>query len=268
MFRALVVLSLLLAGCSSPELAPEPIDANLRWFWQHSETADEATLIDAANKLAVATESETRIKPIKGQMRQRLQPADLASIGLDGNDPSTARGVLVVNLFDCTLDKLEAIHIAADQMHYYPDAYGTYTRTFTSDFDAYARRDKDRLSWDSEETATLPIDDVYGAVRKGTLRRVRAPADGPTKGHFLVEKRYLTTPATFSPSSNSHILHDYEVEVFWEQSPGRIFHGYGGWRDIKDGSFDIGIEEDGFFNALLNDMIDWDTDTAALCQKM
>jgi len=39
------------------------------------------------------------------------------------------------------------------------------------------------------------------------------------------------------------------------------------WRDIKAGGFNLSIEDDGFFNIVLDNLVAWDTKTAELCKK-
>lgn len=270
MRRALPVISLVLAGClnqTPPSLAPDAVDANLRWFWVNGDGADDATLIDAAGKLATGGKADTRTTPLKGQMRERLAAEDLKNVGLEQNDPSTARGLIVVNLFDCTLEKLTNILIAQDQMTQYPDVYKSYARSYTSDEAAFRDRSADVITWQVDLSAALPVDDVYTSLIKGGVRRVRAPADGATKGDFLVTRTWLTAPASFGAMSTSAFTQDYQIEVFWEQSPGRIFHAYGMWRDIKVGGFNLTIEDNGFMNIVLDNLVKWDTRTAELCAR-
>lgn len=267
MLRALLT-GLVFFGCNStpPSLAPDAVDANLRWFWVNGDTATDATLIDGAGKLAVAGKAETRTTPLKGQMRERLESTDLSSVGLEANDPSTARGVLVVNMFDCTLDKLQAILISKDQPTQYPDVYKTYVRSYTTDDGAFVAGTRNTLTWDIDLSAALPVDDVYTSQLHGGLRRVPAPADGATHGPFLIARTWLPTPAVFPSTSTSYFKQDYQIEVFWEQSPGRIFHGYGMWRDIKVGGFNLTIEDNGFLNIVLDNLVAWDARTAELCK--
>jgi len=264
-------MAVLATGCLNPEppsLAPDAVDANLRWFWVNGDTATDATLIDAAGKLASGGSADTRTAPLKGQMRERLSSDDLKNVGLEMNDPATARGLIVVNLFDCTLDKLENILIAQDQMSQYTDVYKSYVRTYTTDADAFRAKSKDVISWTVDASAALPIDDVYTSSLKGGVRRVKAPADSATRGDFLIARTYLTGPAVFASStSTSWFKQDYQLEVFWEQSPGRIFHAYAMWRDIRAGGFNLSIEDDGFFNIVLDNLVNWDTRTAELCKK-
>lgn len=270
MRRFALLAPLCLAACldqTPPETAPEEVDANLKWFWVHGDEAGDATLVDGANKLAVSGKADTRTAPLKGQMRNRLEPSDLVNVGLEHNDPSTARGVILVNLFDCTLDRLAVILSAKDQKSQYADVYERYDRTFTvSDPEAFTGGSSDVITWNVATRVALPLGDVYDSNLKGGLRRVKAPADGPTKGDFIIARTYLTEPAVFqNPDTTSYFRQDYQIELFWEQSPGRVFHAYGMWRDIK--TYDLTIEDNGFLNIVLDNLKKWDDGTEALCRK-
>ncbi|MFT3711393.1 MAG: hypothetical protein QM817_27485 [Archangium sp.] len=269
MMRVLpAICFLLFTGClnsTPPSLAPDAVDANLRWFWVNGDSADDATLIDAASKLSVGGKADTRTSPLKGQMRERLASEDLKNVGLEANDPSTARGLIVVNLFDCTLDKLTNILIAQDQITQYPDVYKSYVRSYTNDDANFRSRGSDLITWQVDLSAALPVDDVYTSLIKGGVRRVRSTAESATKGDFLITRTWLTAPATFPSTSTSYFKQDYQIEVFWEQSPGKIFHAYGMWRDIKVGGFNLTIEDNGFMNIVLDNLVKWDTRTAELC---
>lgn len=270
--RGAVPFLLLLAATACldrtpPPEAPDALDENLRWFWVQGASADDATLLEGAAKLAVAGKADTRTTPFKGQARFRLAPDDLAPVGLEATAPSTARGLMVVNLFDCTLPRLERILAAVDQRSQYEGVYDAYARTWTSDGDAFLAGAASALTWDVEVKASLPVADAYTSQLKGSLRRVAGPAEGATKGPFLVARTWLTAPATFGQGSTSHFTQDYQVEVFWEQAPGRIFHAYGLWRDIKVGSVGLTLEDDGFLNIVLDNLVAWDAKTAALCRQ-
>lgn len=258
-------------GCldkTPPPVAPSAIDQNLKWFWNNGQSVDDATLIDGAAKLAVAGKADTRTTPLKGQMPSRLEKSDLTVVNLELNEPASARGLLVVNLFDCTLDKLEKILSAADQKAQYDGVYDAYSRTFSTDAAAFADKRTNVLNWDIDLKASLPVNDTYSSHLKGGLRRVPAAASSATKGPFLIARTWLTAPAEFGKDSTSYFKQDYQIEVFWEQSPGRIFHAYGMWREIKDGGFNLTLEDDGFMNIVLDNLVKWDDTTVSLCKKM
>ena len=268
--RTVPLALLLLSGCldnTPPTLAPDALDDNLRWTWRNADTADDASLRDAASKLATAGKAETRTTPLKGQARLRLEAEDVQAVGLGGNDPSAARGLLIVNPFDCTLSRLQAILSAGDQASQYPDVYKSYARTFRTDQAAFLSGSAQRLDWDVTLKAALPVEDVYESRLRGGLRRVKGEATEATHGDFLVARTWLTAPAAFSAGSTSYFKQDYQVEIFWEQSPGKIFHAYGVWREIKVGSVNLTIEDDGFAQIVLDNLVKWDEQTARLCAQ-
>ena len=82
-----------------------------------------------------------------------------------------------------------------------------------------------------------------------------------------IDQRSTGTHFASCRTSTSSLTQNYEIEVFWEQSPGRVFHAYGMWREVTVGGFNLTIEDDGFFNLMLTNLIDWDTKTSALCAK-
>lgn len=265
---------LALNGCTAclnntpPPVAPDELDANLRWWWVNAATLKDMELLDGAAKLGVAGKADTRTTPSKGQMRNRLEKADLEVVGLsEVNDPATARGIFIVNTYACTLDKLQGILIALDQKAQYDGVYDAYTRTYTSDADAFTSGASNTLTWDVTVKASLPINDAYTSQLKGGIRRITVPAGSMVKGPVLVTRTWLTEPAKFGDGSSSYFRQDYQVEIYWEQEPGKIFHAYGMWREIKVGGFNLTIEDNGFMNIVLDNLVKWDEKTAELCKK-
>ena len=58
---------------------------------------------------------------------------------------------------------------------------------------------------------------------------------------------------------------DYQIELFWERAPGELVHAYGIWREMNVGG--LSAEDEGFVNVTLNNMVDWDEQTVALCAE-
>jgi hypothetical protein len=269
--RLVPFAALLASGCMCgppPPEAPSALDENLRWFWVNGAALDDKALLDGAAKLAAAGDADNRVKALKGQLPKRLEPADLAGVGLEAtNDPSTARGLMVLNAFDCTLDKLQAILIALDQKAQYDGVYDAYERTYSSDSEAFASGAAATLSWEVDLKASLPVNDTYSSHLKGSIRRVSAAADAATKGPFLIVRTYLPAPATFAASSTSWFKQDYQIELFWEAAPGRIFHAYGMWRDMKVGGLNLTLEDNSMMTIVLDNLVKWDDTTVQLCKK-
>jgi hypothetical protein len=267
----IALAALLLGGClcGPPSVpAPEKIDQNLRWFWSNGDSAQDSELADGAEKLSIAGDADTRTEVLRGQMQNRLEKADLTGVGLqDSNAPADARGLLLLKTFPCTLSKLEQVLIALDQKSQYTGVYDDYSRTYTSDADAFTAGTTNTVTWEVDVKASLPVNDSYASRLKGGVRRVPAKAGPPGLGPFLVVRTWLTAPAVFSAGSGSYFKQDYQIEIFSEPSPGRIFHAYGMWREIKAGGFNLTLENNEFLNIVLDNLAKWDDVTAQLCAK-
>lgn len=267
-----VVLWMVLTSFSCappPTPAPDGLADNVKWWWSNSAAATSAELSDAAGKLAAAGQASSRSTPYKGQGK-RLEPSELKVVGLESNDPSKARGLMIVNTYPCTLEKLEQILISREQHTLYPGVYDAYERTYAADGDrdAYLARTKPTLAWTVAMKVSLPVDDQYSAQVKGSVTRITAPADGATKGPFLVARTHLPQAAAFKdPNSQSYFRQDYQIEVFWEESPGKIFHAYGMWREIRVGGFGLTLEDNGMLAIVLDNLVKWDDQTIELCKR-
>lgn len=269
----ILFVSVFLNGCAAcldnsvPATAPTELDENVKWFWVNSTQLDDAALNDGAGKLATAGHADAWVMSLKGRTSQKLSASDLAAANITSElDPAETHGLLAVNMFDCTLPKLDKILADRDQFNLYAGVWDSNERTFTSDHDTYLAGSVATLSWDSTIKVSFPVGDQYTSLIKGTLRRVPAPA-GSTRGPMLLARTWLDHPATFGSNSSSYFKQDYEIEIFWEQSAGKIFHAYGMWRDVKVGSFGLTLDDNGFTNLTLGNLISWDDKTAALCAK-
>jgi hypothetical protein len=263
---SLVALSII-ACAPPPQPAPAALDANVEWFWTHADDETDAVISDSAATLSTAGKADTRVDPLKARSRVTLTPAELAPVDLQTNDPSTARGILMVDVFSCSLDKLASILSDPAQATLYPNTWDKYVRTLTGDRDAFLGKTATRLTWDAEVDITFPVADSYTSTMKGSLRRVHPPA-AQVPSDIILARTWLAAPAHFlTASSASYVKQDYELEIFWEQRPGTIFHAYGMWRDVKVGGFDYTLDNNDFFTIVSNNLVDWDTKTAALCAK-
>lgn len=161
--RVLPFMVVLGVSCSAPvpPSAPDALDANVKWFWVNEDSASDETLISAAQKLAVAGKADTRTTPFKGQHRERLTTDELAPVGLQMNDPSKARGLLVVNLFDCTLEKLTSILSDPAQTTLYPGVWVNNARTLESDRQAFLDGTETTAKWTADISISFPIGDTY-----------------------------------------------------------------------------------------------------------
>ena len=76
----------------------------------------------------------------------------------------------------------------------------------------------------------------------------------------------MTQPAAFDEGSKKSMDQDYQIEAFWERSPGELVHVYGMWRQ---GDYGAGYTTDseGVQRLILNGMSSWDDDTERLCAE-
>ena len=72
-------------------------------------------------------------------------------------------------------------------------------------------------------------------------------------------------PATFtSPDSSAQFDQDYQIDLYYERSPGELVHMFAVWRRM---SFNTRSTDDDFFvSTALSSFIDWDVRMAELCQ--
>lgn len=245
-----VTLLALLTGCKV-EPAPEDIDGLTRWFWTEYETATDAELAEAIAHLHTALDGGAVGDPRTGELSD-LSPDDVAHVTLDaGTDPTIARGFFMAYRFDCTLHALAPILAYQDQNALY-QVYDAYARTYTSDAEAFADGSAATLSWEVSITTTLVgttyTEQVQGGVRDG--------------GDALIARTWMPSPAVFEDSDWS-FDQDYQIEAWYEPTPGELVHLYGIWRWMELGSIDM--NSDGMLNTTLNNMQDWDDHTAELC---
>ncbi|MFO0601181.1 MAG: hypothetical protein U0228_38080 [Myxococcaceae bacterium] len=268
MRTSLLLAALLVSACAAPiPAAPDAIDSNLEWFWVHAVDGSDAELATGAAQLSVAGKADSRTSPLKARGRVNLTSDDLKPVGMGSVDPSTAHPIVMVDFFACTMDKLAAILSDPDQNAEYPGVWDKHDRTMHGDRDQFLAKSQPTISWDADMGATFPVGDPYTSKFKGSLRWVKPPkSEVPTD--FLVARLWLTEPATFTqPDSKSWLKHDYEVEIFWEQAPNKIFHAYGMWRDVNIGGFGYTLDNNDFFTIVSNNLVDWDKKTEALCAK-
>jgi len=262
---ALAPALLLLAGCldNTPiQPAPEDRDGLFHWTWVNYESASDTDLADATLKLDAAVDggSLDPAAPLKGGLKD-LTRDELTQVAMEnGADPAKGRGLYIVNTFDCTLDKLEQIVSALDQKSQYPDAYDTYSRSYTSDHDAYFARTTNELGWDTSIGSAI-LQAKYTEHLLGGMRRVETSPLGP----ILFARTWMTAPAVFQ-GDGTHFDQDYQIEVFYERSPGHILHAYGMWREIRiDGL--LTTDDAGMVNIIMDNLVKWDDQTAKLCAK-
>lgn len=252
------MLPLLCCCAPPPEPAPADLAENLRWHWLRAADAEDAVLLDGLAALSAAAKAEGRAQPLKGQLPLRLRREDLRAVGLqDGEDPARARGLLLLHpLPGCTLSTVAPLLSSATQA-VHPDLYDAYARVFDGDEAAFLDGRAQRLGWDAQFQARLPVEDRYTANVRGELRRVA--------GRALVQRSWLRGPATFGEGSGSRFPQDYGVELFFEAPSGRLFHALAAWRELHVGSLGLSTEDDAVFAPMLDRLVELDAELGRAC---
>jgi len=257
---ALTIALLTMTGCKKVEPAPEDLDSLMQWFWENYEADDPAVLVEAVDNLHLE---------IGGDTFEDLEDGSLTSLSAEAADGlpispapdvAEARGFYLLNTFPCTLKTLESILYDLDQGSMYDDAYVTYRRSYLTDLDAYLDRQEDSLGWEVELTGDLLGAD-FTEWLQGGLRYLPDTGQGPA----LMARTFMTKPSAFEEGSNKVFDQDYQIEVFYERSPGEIMHAYGLWRTMDMGG-GITMEDDAAVRIILNNLADWDDRTAELCE--
>lgn len=251
-----------------PPQAPQGLDENLAWFWTNSDALKDEEVVAGAKTLAAAAKADSWAKPTKAQSKVRLTKEEVGVVVPSvSQDPAAARGLLAVTMFDCTTAKLEGILAADDQFTLFPGVWDANVRTKTSDGAAFLSGAANTVSWSSAIKITFPIGDQYSSTIRGSLRRVPVADKSFSQSGLIVARTWLPSPAVFGQGSTSYFKQDYQIEIFWEPTAGRIFHAYGMWREVKVGGFNLTLEDNGFMNLVLDNMVTWDDKVTELCKK-
>jgi hypothetical protein len=245
-----------LLACAPPEPAPRDLDALFHDTWAHYGAKDDAGLADAIREMAALVDVDAL--PLEGTIDDLTLEAVVAA-GLDGPDPEPARGMYSVGFVACTPEQMENILVAEDQMSLYPDNYLAYTRTYTSDRDAYAARDTHHLTWETDYTVEIPVLATYTA---NVLGGAHWTPDGDA-GPYLFSRTAMTGPAD-AVQDNVVFEIDFQMEAFYPSGDGMV-HAFGMWRSIAFG--DLDTENDGTVDLILGGLHDWDDKTSAICAE-
>lgn len=262
--RRLMCIALVLTGCRKIEPAPKELDDLLHYLWTNVEQGDDATLAEGIVNLDAAVKAKSLEGPEDGTLTT-LTKAEAALVGVTDRDPKDAPGVYLVNAYSCDLDTLQAILTHADQAAIYPGVYDAYSRSYDSPKEPFLAGEVDGLEWDLEYTASI-LGATYVARPRGRLRRVPdLSAEETPWGPVVFARTHMPEPAEFDTDNKSQ-EQDYQLEMYWERSPGTIVHVYGLWRQADFGA-GYTSEDTGVQRILLNNLIDWDDTTEALCAE-
>lgn len=258
MQRLLTLCLLLGLVACRVDAAPQDLDGAMHAAWTGFDAMEDdeaAALVDTLHALVggdtLAQDSRGALSPLVVEELAGLTPSP-------DQDPADAPGMLLVNPMACALDDLAAALIDVDQDALYPGVYTEYERVHDGDAEAFLAGQTDRLGWVSDMRLEI-LGAEYSEQVRGDIRRVSSGARP-----FLWARTWLTGPAEFVDSDWS-FEQDYQIELFWERAPGELVHAYGIWREMNVGG--LSAEDEGFVNVTLNNMVDWDEQTVALCAE-
>ena len=259
---ALAGAALIAGGCKKVEPAPKELDDLLHWFWEkYSEGSDEE-LAEGAVNLYDAVDADGFEELRDGSITD-LSADAAALVGVTDRDPADAAGVYLVNVYDCTLPKLEPVLLARNQDELYEGIYDRYDRTYTSSRADFEARVSPTMTWDVQYEASL-LSAAYVADLEGGLRHVEAiDAELSPHGPVLLSRTHLVEPARFENDGKSQ-EQDYQIEIWMKQGGGRILHVYGLWREANYGG-STNSDNEGVQRLLLNSLADWDDTTEEHC---
>ncbi len=253
---------LFLFACAPLDPAPEDVDGLLHYLWTWYDDGTDEQLAEVQRNVHSALGAELE-ETLDGTVSD-LTDADVALVGM-GGDPAAAQGLFIARPLACTLEQLERVVSHQDQLSLYPDAYETYQRTFTSDYDAYMARHTPTLSWELENSNTL-LGAWYSSVAVGRLRYLPdLGAELTPHGPGLHSRIVMTEPASFEEGSNKSLEQNYQLEVFYERSPGELVHVYATWQQGDFGG--VTTDDEAVQRLVVNNMAAWDDDTEVLCAE-
>ncbi len=250
-------LLLAAAGCAEAP-APEKITDFSKWLWRNYESADNDALANAIVQLNGTVTEVTADKPLKALIT-RLDQSDVTLVGLKG-EAKLAVGLLAVTESACTLAQVEKIHTSGDPGAVHPDAYKAYKRTFVQSRDDYLAHKLVRLDWDTELTSNYATEKLKGGVRfVADAGKVKSPF-----GAALVSRTFLKEPAVGSDSSTTW-PQDYQIEAYYERSPGKVVHLFAVWRQADFSG--LSTESSFLQNIQMGGFVDWDKEMEKACKS-
>jgi hypothetical protein len=252
-----------LPSCAADE-APAAIQDPLKWFWRHYDDGSDADAARALVKLDGQLSAVAADSPIK-QVLLPLDASDTAVVATDHKpDPKKAVGLLAVTEFSCKLDKVAEIIARLDQDKNYPDSYVSYKRTYRdgSNFEAWKNKTATRIEWDTELEASFGS--AKESLRGGARRVPDLGIEQSPRGSFLMARTWLRKPAVFSDSDDNW-PQDWQVEVYYERTPGKVVHAFAAWRQFSISIFST--DDTTVQNQMLDNFVKWDKQTEKLCAQ-
>lgn len=265
---------LLLVGCfRKVEKAPADLEQLQPWLWDNFSLAADTDYADAIKKFD-AFDTVKDVIPdheYTGSLSTHLSTDSVSVDPLKLTvDPSKIPGIILISEMPCTLDQLEPLVYGTNQDEVHKDFYSSYKREYPSEqaLADYKSRKTATLTW--QTTYKLKSDPIYTAHISGGLRRVPDQGKEVTPfGAFLIGKAWLKEPGVFEGDQGQYFKQDYQLEIYYERTPGHVVHQFVDWRDMKAkvlGSYFTTADEL-YQSVVLQNDIEWDKVVASHCGK-
>ena len=234
----------------------------MRWFWANFDDATDQEVHEAVSRMHALMDGDNLNVTTAGTLAD-LESEDLETVDLAGNNPHKTTGLALFSVMDCTELHAERITTYPQQDELYPGVYTSYQRTYLGSRMDFTARATQALNWTIETAGTLlssPFTMRYG----GGDRRIPAQTGSAPVTDILINRSWLREPAHFQDSTRA-MEQDYQVEVFYERTPGRMIHLWADWRQVRMGTLDN--DDEVVLEVALSNMEDWDDQTSKLCRE-
>jgi hypothetical protein len=227
-------------------------------LWTAFGTDDDAVRSATANFEAVLAQAGNL--PVQVKIG-RLTKADLASIGMESQDPAAAQGMLVITQLDCSLDDVQKLLVAKNQPALFPGAFDTYERTYQTDVNAFLSGGSRKMEWSTTYSASA-LGATYESTILGSARRVPgAASDG---GPVLIGRLYQNAPARITKGSNTAYEQEYQVALYYPRGPKSVVHFYAKWQQLHVQG--LTSDSEFYIASSLGNLIDFEVRTSKLCR--
>ena len=256
------VLFFVIFACKSVDPAPEDLDGLIHYFWDNFDETDATIQMGIVN-FHNQIEGDKLTEIIDGSVT-KLNEEQTSMVGKPDSQTEQLSGVFFANVVNCPLASIEKNIYALNQEELHPDTYDEYSRIHTSDLNAYEAREESTISWETNYSIS-GFGYAYEAQINGTLRYVTTQQESPF-GPVLLSRSVLNAPAYFDEDSDRRgMFQDFQMEMYYERSPGESIHLYAIWREmVMAGSIDFSSESSQ--RLVLDGLVEWDVDMENSCQ--
>lgn len=247
--------------CQTEDPLPTDQTGLMKWMWRHYEDASDELMHDALGNLHAALQADGLVHNRTGSLDD-LGAEDVAGVHAQG-DPALCTGLMLAGVMDCSLTQVDQITVNPNQMEMYPGVYDSYERTYQNSIPDYVERSHSRLDWTLVSTGVLLGSHYtlhYGAGNRWIP--ARQGGNGTGDGDFLLTRSWMLEPGTFDSQARA-MDQDYQVEVYYHRTDGKVVHLWAAWRQVRMGT--LTNDDPVVMDTLVSNMESWDDQTRQLC---